>query len=229
MDRATTAVHVPDCFLGVEDTDQRKVARTYAPLLKRTKASADKLDGGLGAAPPALTGRARLTSTFTAILKPKESNLHALTGALWYVFARSWLLEAIGAKGTDAIGATIDHRQWTRTLKRMATAGVPERWQQIARAWSKLLLPHIVVTPPDTCEQVMSMALYGGALNMQQSNPLDAKDVHRVSDIWDMERRSWRGGLTIRDKTRLTAIVPEWWIDLLQAGPTAIGADESGS
>ena len=47
MDRATTAVHVPDCFLGVEDTDLRKVARTYAPLLKRTKASADKLDGGL--------------------------------------------------------------------------------------------------------------------------------------------------------------------------------------
>ena len=216
---------LPDCFMGVEDTDLRKVARTYTPLLKRLKASAGKLDGGLGAAPPALTGRARLTGTFTTMLKPKESNLHTLTGALWYVFARSWLLEAIGAKDTNVIGAIIDHRQWTRTLKRMATAGVPDRWQQIARAWSKLL-PHIVVTPPDTYEQIMSMALYGGALNMQRNNPLDANDAYQMSDIWDGGRRSWREGLTTRDQTRLTKVVPEWWTDLLRAGPTAIGADE---
>ena len=215
---------LPDCFFGVRDTDIEAVSKTYASLIDRHKVSADTTDGGLSFPEPALTGRARLVKMFMRMLEPTAANMHQLQGGLWHSYSRLWMLEAVGAGRNDTLGAVIDHKRWTGALKRAKKKQVPARWLAYARSW-KLLQPFVRIKPPQTMEEVQSMAIYGGIptkgdspLQRTASLKLDDEAACTIGDVWDAKRGEWRRSLTTADQQALTTAVPTRWIDIMKNG-----------
>eukprot|EP01047_Picozoa_sp_COSAG01_P036520 COSAG01_NODE_2855_length_6961_cov_3.612260_1_plen_621_part_00 len=208
---------LPDCFNGLHDTDLRTVAHTYAPLLKKNKVGMRRTHGGLNFPRPTHTAHARLTEHIMQLLAPRSANLEIETGASGYCYGRKWILEAIGAAMTDPVAAIIEHSNWKTAISRAKKALVPSRWIESMISW-KELLPHITITAPQLCEEILSMPIYGGWLGLSRKSPLTNKTAARVGDLWSEASVGWKASLPQADQRRLGAIIPDSWIATLRRG-----------
>jgi hypothetical protein len=216
---------LPDCFHGTNDTDLTEVARTYTSLLKKDKSGQRKTHGGLNMPRPSHTGKARLTAHVLQLLAPRSANLVSETGASGYCYGQTWLLEAMGCLATDPIAAIIENRNWRRTIKNMKKIPAPNHWIETVASW-KALVPHIHIATPTSCEEALSMPIYGGWLKFTRDNPLTNASATRVGDLWSEASSTWRSTIPSIDLQRLNAALPHSWLTLLRRGRDMLDVDD---